>query len=308
MPIILVVDDSSVDRLLTGRLLSKEKNLDWVIEYAANGQEALEFMRDLIPDAIVTDLIMPEMDGLQLVDAVRKDYPQVPIVLVTGQGSEELALKALERGAASYVPKGQLADKLLDTVKQVLSVGHSECKSRGLGEYLVKQEVTLVLPNDPAVIAPLVDHVHRILGSMSYGDTTECMHICIAVEEALLNAFCHGTLELPVQEILEARKSLSEGVVPAPLAQRRSQAAYRNREVFVGIRIEREKATFVVRDQGRGFTPAGAPLRRDPKSLERGGGRGLVLMHNFMDEVRFNQRGNEVTMIKHKSGMKAAKA
>src|SRR5437588_11976782 len=117
MPIILVVDDSPVDRLLTGRLLSREKELDWVIEYAENGREALAFMKDLVPHVVVTDLMMPDMDGLELVAAVRAEHPEVPVILMTGQGSETLALEALERGAASYVPKGQLADKLLDTVK-----------------------------------------------------------------------------------------------------------------------------------------------------------------------------------------------
>src|SRR5437667_377442 len=111
----------SVDGLLTGRLLSKEKELDWVIEYAENGREALTFMSDLVPHVVVTDLMMPDIDGLELVETVRAEHPEVPVILITGQGSETLALEALERGAASYVPKGQLADKLADTVKQVLA-------------------------------------------------------------------------------------------------------------------------------------------------------------------------------------------
>jgi CheY-like chemotaxis protein len=300
MPIILVVDDSSVDRHLAGRLLSKEKDLDWVIEYAANGREALDFMGDFVPDAIVTDMMMPELDGLELVDAVRERYPQVPVILVTGQGSEELALKALERGAASYVPKGQLADKLLETVKQVLSVGRAECRHRRLSECFVKNGLTLELDNDPGLITALVDEVHKMLASMDYGDITERMHLCIAFEEALLNAFCHGTLELPAHEIPEARQSLSEGRVSPPMMLRRSHVSCRHRKVYVDIQIDREKAVFVIRDEGTGFTPALAPVRRDPRMLERGGGRGLVLMHNFMDEVRFNQKGNEVVMVKYK--------
>jgi len=300
MPIILVVDDSSVDRHLAGRLLSKEKDLDWVIEYASNGRDALEFMRDFVPDAIVTDMMMPEMDGLELVDAVRARYPQVPVILVTGQGSEELALKALERGAASYVPKGQLADKLLDTVKQVLAVGRAECRHRRLSECFVKSGLSLQMDNDPSLIPALVDQAHRMLASMDYNETTERMHVCIAFEEALLNAFCHGTLELSAHELTEARQSLSEGGVSPALMLRRSQQPCRDRRVYVEIQIDREKAVFVVRDEGAGFAPASAPVRRDPKTLERGGGRGLVLMHNFMDEVRFNQKGNEVTMVKYK--------
>jgi CheY-like chemotaxis protein/anti-sigma regulatory factor (Ser/Thr protein kinase) len=298
MPIILVVDDSSVDRHLAGRLLTKEKNLDWVIEYAANGREAIDLMDDLIPDAIVTDMMMPELDGLELVSLVRQRHPQVPVILVTGQGSEELALKALEHGAASYVPKGQLADKLLDTVKQVLAVGHAECSFRRLSECFLKSQLTVELDSDPGLIAPLVDQAQKMLSAMDYSDSTERMHICIAFEEALLNAFCHGTLELPREQAQEVRQSLSEGLVPRGVVERRSQPFCRERKVFVDIQIERARASFVVRDQGSGFAQTFTPRPRDPKTLERGGGRGLVLMHNFMDEVRFNQSGNEVTMVK----------
>src|SRR5262245_60038809 len=122
MPIVLVADDSPVDRLLVGKLLQKEKDLEWVIAYAENGQEALALMGDVLPHVVVTDLRMPGMNGLEFVSAIRTQHPLVPVILITGQGSEALAMDALERGAASYVPKAQLAEKLLNTVKQVLSV------------------------------------------------------------------------------------------------------------------------------------------------------------------------------------------
>jgi CheY-like chemotaxis protein len=298
MPIILVVEDSAVDRRLTGALLGKEKDVDWVIEYATNGREALAFMENLLPDVVVTDLMMPEMDGLELVGAVRAAYPQVPVVLVTGQGSETQALEALEHGAASYVPKSQLADKLLDTVKQVLSVAQADHTYQRLTDCFVRDELTVELDNDPALIAPLVDRVQRMLTDMRFCDANDRMHLGIALEEALLNAFCHGTLKLTANEVQHARADLSRGTVPPGVQARRSDPACRDRKVFVEVRVSREEARFVVRDQGAGFMQSAIPRRHDPKMLERGGGRGLVLMRNFMDEVTFNERGNEVTMVK----------
>ena len=61
--------------------------------------------------------------------------------------------------------------------------------------------------------------------------------------------------------------------------------------------ISLDQATFVIRDQGRGFDLSRVPNRHDPGTLEQLEGRGLVLMKNFMDEVRFNESGNEVTMV-----------
>jgi CheY-like chemotaxis protein len=301
MPIILVVDDSPVDRLLTGRLLGKEKELDWVIEYAENGREALAFMKDLVPHVVVTDLMMPDLDGLELVAAVREEHPEVPVILITGQGSETLALEALERGAASYVPKGQLADKLADTVKQVLAVSRADSSYQRLTECFVKNQLSVQLDNDPALISPLVDLVQKMLTDMRFCDAPERVHLGVALEEALINAFCHGTLSLPAEQVQQARSALSQGWVAPGIQERSLHPSCRNRKVFVDVQISQEQARFVIRDQGAGFPRNAVPERRDPKTLERGRGRGLVLMRHFMDDVAFNDTGNEVTLVKYRA-------
>ena len=114
MPTVLVVDDSPIDRQLVGGLLKQDT--DWTVTYAGDGAAALDSIRTSPPDIVVTDLQMPEMTGLELVIAVRKSFAQVPVVLMTGKGSEEIAVEALHAGAASYVPKRALATMLVDTV------------------------------------------------------------------------------------------------------------------------------------------------------------------------------------------------
>src|SRR5436853_4700871 len=92
----LVVDDSPMDRLLAGSLL---QNLGgWTVLTATNGVEALELLKSETPDIVLTDLQMPEMDGLQLVQAVRSTYPMVPVILMTSHGSEDIAIQALKSG------------------------------------------------------------------------------------------------------------------------------------------------------------------------------------------------------------------
>src|SRR5579871_512029 len=103
MPTVLVVDDSATDRLRAGGLLME--NGDFETEYAVDGSDALLKIELHVPDLIITDMDMPELNGLELVAVVRKAYPLVPVVLMTARGSEELALQALRAGAASYVPK-----------------------------------------------------------------------------------------------------------------------------------------------------------------------------------------------------------
>src|SRR5436190_11689862 len=97
---VLVVDDSAMDRLLASSLL--ESVGGWTVLTANNGVEALAELEKQKFDLVLTDLLMPEMDGLELVRAVRAKHPLVPVILMTGHGSEDIAIKALQGGAASY--------------------------------------------------------------------------------------------------------------------------------------------------------------------------------------------------------------
>lgn len=98
---ILVVDDSPVERVLVEGLLCK--NPDYTVELAADGREALAAIAANPPDLVVTDLVMPEMDGLELVRTMRSRCPRIPAILMTAYGDESTAVEALEAGAASYV-------------------------------------------------------------------------------------------------------------------------------------------------------------------------------------------------------------
>ena len=80
---------------------------------------------------VLTDLNMPEMNGLQLVEAARGDFPAVPVVLMTALGSEEIAVEALQKGAASYVPKRNLAQDIADTLDRVVAVAQAGATSGG---------------------------------------------------------------------------------------------------------------------------------------------------------------------------------
>ena len=84
---ILIVDDSEVDRLLMDGLL--KQSIGFEVIWAENGRMALERIEEWKVDLVVTDLQMPEMDGLELVQQVRQIYPQLPVILTTGVGERE---------------------------------------------------------------------------------------------------------------------------------------------------------------------------------------------------------------------------
>lgn len=295
---VLIVDDSAVDRRLAGGLLDKQPHLE--IAYAEHGKQALEQFAKQPPDIVVTDLQMPQMNGLELVGAIRARYPLVPVILMTAQGSEDIAVQALESGAASYVPKSNLARDLLDTVENVLATVRADRRHEKLLECQTQIDTKFVLENDPSLIPPLVDLVQRYISRMKLCDDTGRIRVGIALEEALLNALYHGNLDLKTEELREASSGLVQQGTANLIDQRRAQKPFSARRLHIHIVMSPQRGTFVIRDEGQGFDTHRTPDPADPASLERERGRGLVLMRTFMDEVKYNAQGNEVTLVKHR--------
>ncbi len=291
MATILTVDDSAVDRRLVGGLLENEA--DFHVEYAAHGVEALEKLDRDVPDLVVTDLMMPRMNGLELVTAIRRQHPLVPVILMTSKGSEEIAVEALQRGAASYVPKRTLAERLLDTIHKVLAVSGGERRRSRLMGCIARSKHTFVLENDYDLFRPLVTYLQEKIANMDVCDDAECTRVGVALEEALTNALYHGNLDVG-SELREE----DDQACYALIKRRLHEPTYRNRRIRVDANLSRDRATFVVRDEGLGFDPSTLPDPTDPANIEKACGRGVLLMRTFMDDVIYNDAGNVVTMTK----------
>jgi CheY-like chemotaxis protein/anti-sigma regulatory factor (Ser/Thr protein kinase) len=291
---ILVVDDSSMDRHLAGKLLDKH-GAGWQLVYAEDGREALALLESERPDLIVSDMQMPELNGLELVTEVRAHQPPVPVILMTAHGSEDIAIAALKKGAASYVPKRDLARDLAETVEKVLTVANAERDQQKLRECLARTETEFVLSNDPTLIPPLIAHLRRNLEALSLCDETGLIRVTVALGEALTNAMVHGNLEI------NAGEREGDGAAYRKLLEERTrQRPYRDRKVTVIARENFTEARYLIRDEGPGFDPAGLPDPTDPANLEKSTGRGLFLIRTFMDEVYHNEKGNEITMVKRR--------
>jgi CheY-like chemotaxis protein len=301
MPTVLVVDDSSLDRHLAASLLGRRAGAEvsgqparFRVLSASNGQEALAAIRQETPDLVLTDLQMPDMDGLKLVQEIRYHFPFLPVVLMTGQGSEDIAIQALQRGAASYVPKKNLAYDLVETVEDVLAVaGAKKHQQRLLDECWTQSESQFVLSNDISFIPPLIGHFQENLTRMRLVDENGLIRVAVALREALTNAIFHGNLEAVL-----APHARDDVAYRRLIEERLHQEPYEDRRVYVTARESRREAIYIIRDEGPGYDPAALPDPADPVNLEKVSGRGLLLIRTFMDEVMHNKQGNEIIMVK----------
>jgi CheY-like chemotaxis protein/anti-sigma regulatory factor (Ser/Thr protein kinase) len=288
---VLVVDDSAMDRHLAGAIVQKMGG--WRSSFAGNGVEALAALEKQTPDVVLTDMLMPEMDGLQLVQAVRGKYPLVPVILMTAHGSEDIAIQALQKGAASYVPKKSLARDLAETLEQVLAASKTKQQEQRLLSHLDSFETRFTLANDTGLIPSLVGHLEEDINRLKLCDPGGLVLLGVALHEALTNAILHGNLELDST----LRENDEKEYYRLSLI-RRAEPPYADRRVFVTARFTREDLSFTVRDEGNGFDPNTLPDPTDPSNLGKVSGRGLLLIQTFMDRVEHNGKGNEITMVK----------
>lgn len=117
---ILVVDDDGAVQSAVGRILERAGH---DVDFAVNGREAMKAIRSDPPDLVVTDVLMPEMDGIELITTLRSECPGLPIVAVSGGGKlpKELMLDtARALGALWTVEKPFDVDRLLAVVTQAL--------------------------------------------------------------------------------------------------------------------------------------------------------------------------------------------
>jgi CheY-like chemotaxis protein/anti-sigma regulatory factor (Ser/Thr protein kinase) len=291
---ILVVEDSAVDRHLVVSLLSR--NPTWTVETANDGRQALDRMGPdaldrMTPDVIVTDLQMPEMDGLELVRQVRQTYPQIPVVLITSFGSEQIAIDALRAGATNYSPKSSLQTDLVRTVSQVLELARHMKFNRNPDILPAAKQIAFVLENELCLIGPTIEHLQANLPTWSDRDR---LQIGMALDEAIVNAMQHGNLE--VESSL--REGDDEDVYYATIRERKDMPPYCHRRVRIEAEFSDQHICVQISDDGPGFDPSAVPDPTDEDNIHRASGRGLFLIKSFMDQVAYNKTGNQITMTK----------
>ena len=291
---LLVVEDSATQALQIQAVL---EDAGYEVDVTVDGVAGLEAARANTPDLVVTDLDMPRMNGLELVEALKGEFPRLPVVLTTAKGSEEIAAEALRRGAASYVPKKMLDHDLVPTLRRILAVARADRVGMQLSTLVKFRQIDFEMFNDQEFIPHIVAHLEETIRQMGICDESQLVQVATALDEALVNAITHGNLEVSseLRDVENGRPFIQM------IEQRRTIEPYRDRRIHINARTTQEEAVFVIRDEGPGFDPSSIPDPTDPANLAKVSGRGILLITAFMDQVTFNKEGNEITMVKRRA-------
>lgn len=288
---IIVVDDSTTDRIRIAGLLKLRS--DWKIQTAANATEALEAIRRQPVDLVLTDLQMPEINGLELLETISQEFPSIPVMVITGMGSEELAVQTMKSGAAQYVCKTDPPSLIRESIDKVLLAKADLAIHKSVMGRMLSDSYRFQLQTDTSMMSGMSRFLGGKAGAIGICSEAELPRLIIAMEEALLNACLHGNLELE-STLKEEDGSKFEALA----AERSSSSPWKDRIVTVDASFSPYQMTIKIKDEGKGFDPSALPDPTDPENLLKPHGRGVMMMRLFLDEVKWNDAGNEVTLLK----------
>jgi DNA-binding response OmpR family regulator len=272
--LLIVDDDPSIHELVQAMLAGH----GWEADSALSGEEALARLRTSAYDVLLVDILMPGMDGLELLGQLRAGYPDTPVVMMTFKNTPDHVMGSLRREAAAYVSKPFSRDTLLSTL-------HSASSNSVLGDdikILSDQPhwISLQIRCRIATADRLTQFVRELPSDL---EPDQREQIATAFRELLLNAVEHGGHLDPDKTV---------------------DLSY--------IRTARS-IVYYIRDPGAGFSmntlahAAIANTDQEPfRHLElrrqmgiRPGGFGLLMTKSFADELIYSAKGNEVILIKY---------
>ena len=285
---ILVVDDEVPIRKILKKLLVRS---GYGVVEAANGREALDLFRERHPDIVITDVRMPEMGGLDLLMAIKKESPDACVAVMTGYGSEDVAIQAIRSGACNYFKKPFNSAEFVYAIGVLAELVDHRKGQKFDSAILAGETKTFVMGSRIEQVYPVIGELTRTISGYPF----DVESIQIALLEMITNAIEHGNLEISLEE---KQKALQEGTLKDLYRLRASSPECAGRKVEIYYEFTPARAAFTITDEGKGFNCASLPDPDDPRNIMGVSGRGVIMTRLLMDETTFNEKGNSVTIVK----------
>ena len=264
------------------------ENLGHTVFCAGDGEHALQIFSNQNIDGVFCALTLPKLGGLELLKEVKSVNSTRPFVMLCPQNDSEGAINALQLGACDYLIKSIQTADLQRTLDRVVSLHEGFNFSNSEMDHSVQETRTLEIDNDFEGVNGFVAIMTRDLPTYGILEQDQLFFMKMLLKEALEN------------ELNSETRLKNPNLFYETAGKKREIDPYKNRKVIVHYDINRNSAKYVVRDEGKGFAHSNLFDSEDPENLPRIKGRGLVMIMNFMDEVFWNDKGNEITMVRYR--------
>ena len=279
---LLVIADQLADQIQQTLFQFAPAGWQWheadCTSYASSLMSVIPFDGIVVETACLESLPFAELQSQSLTQ----------LVILVGNELEFSVRQMIQHGRLTSLDPADLEQLLVAVIEDEVTQQSPVNGGKAIGRRL-----TLVLDNDKSRISGVVQLLLDVCQTLGVCEEADRFRIGIALEEALVNAVVHGNLEVS-SELRERGDDSYENLIRT----RQLAPYYAGRRVKLTCEISAREVRFIVRDEGPGFNVEQIPDPTDPAYLDRPCGRGLLLMRSFMSEVRYNETGNEVTLVR----------
>jgi anti-sigma regulatory factor (Ser/Thr protein kinase)/ActR/RegA family two-component response regulator len=260
---ILIVDGNAELRTVLAEALA-ELGHDVVSTGDRSEAVSREDLEDF--DLIISDLAEYADSGTQIISELKRKRLLVPIVVSSEEAHQTGIIKAFKLGAANLLRKPYDKEELRSIVEKTLGYKLRFVEDLKVLPF-VRERIEFELPSDLSLMNGVLHYLIERVAALGV-IKADSSNLFIALDEAFVNAVKHGNQSDP-HKIVRIIADLSS-----------------------------KEARFTIEDEGEGFNVEEIPDPLDPSNLFKTSGRGVLLIYNIMDEVKYNERGNSLTMIK----------
>lgn len=289
-PSIMVVDDDEDIRAMICRHF---RRAGMIATEMKDAESAIESYDEINPTAVISDVKMPKMTGLDLLTALKKKNNNAIVVLMSGHGDKQILFEALRGGATGFFQKpfnlGELTSFVLRAIRQSRdpSIDHL------LSPHLASEHKRYEFGSHGIDIAPIVDQI--TLNLKLWVSESELVNLRIGIYEMIENAIEHGNLGISFNEKTE---NIAEGTYAQLVNELAADPENKDKRVRVESEFKNGEFQVTIDDDGDGFDWRRlSDFEMELQSLYNG--RGIILTEIYYDDVSYNEKGNAVTLTKY---------
>jgi len=261
---VLLVDDNE-DVLNTLSAILKELRLTPVA--VSDGVEALKIINSQKIDLIITDLMMPNMDGFEFIQNARQVNANIPIAVISGFAGGKNVVDALSLGAYNFITKPFTVREIENVIKRGLRLREFSLGTHRLTQG-IKNTTEMELPSFTHLLPSAVLYIVRECQWRGIENENVLSNISVCIDELINNALVHGN------DMDELKK------------------------IKIKLVFDQKEFSLSIEDEGEGFDYKEILSAFAGRDLGLPTKRGLFIVNYLMDEVSFNEKGNIVTMVK----------
>lgn len=292
---VLIVEDDDGTRFILGKVA---KNEGHDVMTAPDGASGLAVFTEFRPDMVLSDIQMPKMDGLQLLERIRNVDHDVVVVMVSSLDTPEYTIKALRLRADDYLVKPAQEKDLLLLIRKYQKVILTRTKEREVVGLVVKKNLEMRVSNQLDLVDRIVDRLMQ--ETEHHLPSIDRLGVHLGLVELVSNGIEHGNLEITYDEktlAMEGGADAWQNLVRA----RMQQYPFSERFVTIEIGMGANLIEWVITDQGKGFDWTKIPDPNDPANLLSPHGRGIMLTQFRFDEMTYLGNGSKVRLVKGKA-------